>query len=313
MRVQRRLDFQRIDVEAGADDQLARAAQQEQGAVGILARQVAGRQPAARRQCGAARGRVAVVAAHASRTAYPQLAGLALRHVETIARHDAHLDAGDRQADRRVGARGVQAGLADGRTALGQAVAVVQRQAERGFDRALEAWVERRAAGVAKAQARRQRPGRVLHDRQQAGIHRRHALHNGQLAGADRGQQGRGIETRRQLQASARVQGAEQHRGQAIDVGDRQAAPGAVLRVQAAQPARGRGHEQQAGVAQHHALGLAGGAGGVHQGRDLVGARFHRLGHAGGVERAGQQAASHAVRARAGQGAAARRVAGGVR
>jgi hypothetical protein len=76
-----------------------------------------------------------------------------------------------------------------------------------------------------------------------------------------------GVKRADKAQAGAGVQGPQQHRGQAVDVRDRQHAVGEVARRQAAQAARDGGHEQQVAVAEHHALGIAGGAGGVDQRR----------------------------------------------
>jgi hypothetical protein len=128
MRVEHRLDFQRIDLEAGADDQLLAAPGDEQGAVRILARQVAGIEPAARRSTAAVL-RLAVVALHHVRAAHEQLR----RSAAGGQSFDPHFDARNRMADRGVGARRIEAGLADRGRGFGQAVAVVQRGRRAGL------------------------------------------------------------------------------------------------------------------------------------------------------------------------------------
>ena len=183
---------------------------------------------------------------------------------------EAHLHQRQGRADGGVAARRVQPGLRHRRRAFGQAVAVVERQAEHPLHRQLEIEVQHRPARRQITQGRRvgraAGDGGMLH---QLGVHGRNTLeHRHPILFQGLPHRGR-REAGNRVQAAAGIERAEAGGGQPEDMADRQHAIGAVAGSQPAHPARHRGDEQQAAVRQHHALRLAGGAGGVDQRADL--------------------------------------------
>jgi hypothetical protein len=136
-----------------ADDQLLAAPHHLQRTIRALARHVAGVEPARGIQHLGRGGGVAVVAAHASRAAHPELAHLPGRHRQAAGAAQAGLHARNRLAHGTVGTRRT-ARLGDGGAGFGQSIAVVQRLAQRLLDLGLEAGRQRRTGHADQAQCR---------------------------------------------------------------------------------------------------------------------------------------------------------------
>ncbi len=213
--------------------------------------------------------RIAIVAVHHVRSANPQFADRTGVDVAPGDVDDAHFHAGDRRANGCVCARRVQPRLRHRGRSFRQSVAVVQREPEPAFDRALQRGIERRPARIQIAQMGR---GCARVGRQQlehAGVHRRHALHDGQAV-RDRIERAPRVEARHHVQAGARAARAKQHRGEAVHVIDRQCAVDAVRRAELAQTRRHARDEREVRVRQHHALRPSGGARRVDDRRDVA-------------------------------------------
>ena len=271
--VQDRFDLGRIDVEARTDDQLLGAPGDEQR-LAFEAREVAGVEPAVAVDGRGSRVRRAVVAAHDVGAAHMQLADLAVWHRRPVAAHQAHLDAGQDRADRAVRARCVGADAGNARCAFGDAVAIEQRLAELLFDHGLQRRIERRAGDVEAAQpSARQRieaaRGLVF---EQPLVGRGHAEEQRYAVVADGFHESSRIVLRHDMDGAAADQSSRQDDGEADDVRHRQHAVDHVLRRGLAQHLRNVCVEQDVAVREHHALGVAGRARGVEQGRHLAGA-----------------------------------------
>ena len=244
-----------------------------QSAPSSHAREVAGVEPAFGVDDRGGEVRGAVVALHQPGAADMDLADLARGDGLAVGAEQAELDARDGLAHGIVAARPGHPGHGDGRRAFGDAVAVVQRQAEEPLDPFLEVEVERGAGGREQPELRQVQPGDALQRAMLADAleHRGHAEEPGDALPLQRRQRGLGLEARREVDRAAREQGGHQHRGEADDVRDRQHAVEPILRAHPAHDPRGGGDEQDVAVGQHDALGRAGRAGGVEQHGDALG------------------------------------------
>ena len=152
MRAQHRLDLGRIDVEAGADDHLLGATDDEQR-FAFEAREVAGVEPAVGIDRLRGEIRRAIVAAHHVRPADMQFADLAIRATTTPSRPTILASIpGSKRADRIVAARRLRPNAGDSRRAFGDAKGVAERQTELLLDPRLEFEIERRAGDAHQAQ-----------------------------------------------------------------------------------------------------------------------------------------------------------------
>ena len=275
MAQQRFIDLARGDVLAALDDQLLDAAGDEEEAVGVAVAEVAGAQPAVG---GEARGGgvgILVVAAHHVRTADRDLAGDAVGH--RLQRGVDHP---------RFAARGL---------------AHRPELAPRRIERVREAWRHRfgqphrldhakaefalEALQVLGRQRRRRRPteadsGQRVERRclglEQERHHRRHHVEPA-AALVDRPAPVAGNrEPRRHHQAAARCQRRQHRHREGVDVVERHHREHPIIGPQSVLGDDGLRVGRQVGLGQHHALGLAGGARGVHQQRQRVGGRLCR-------------------------------------
>lgn len=266
-----RLHLDRVDVEAGTDDQVLGAAGDVQRAAVIQVADVAGIEPAAGQQRLRGLRRVAVVAQHHAGAADQDVAAFTRPRRVGVGAADAQLHAVHRVAGAAIGRRRVDVGDEHGAGVFGDAVAVVHGDAEVAFGVALEGGVERRAASVEIAQRRRAQGVARRRGRQHAVEHGRHALQDADAGMGQRLEGVGGIEAAAQHQAGAGMQRGHQHGGDAEDVRQRQRGVADVLWAQAARGGRDAGEVQQAAMRHHDSLGGAGGAGGVDHGGDFGG------------------------------------------
>src|ERR1043165_7797125 len=126
------LDLRRIDVHAAADEHVLGAAGDEEEAVVVAPRQIAGAEEAVLAEGLARRGLVVPVALGDVRPADPHLADLAVLHVMALSIDDAHLGEEQRLADRAALRYGLLYGHGEAVHAnLGHPVALLHRHAAR--------------------------------------------------------------------------------------------------------------------------------------------------------------------------------------
>src|SRR5215207_9388113 len=197
MLVEDLFDLARVDVEPAADDQLLLAVDDEEVAVLVALREIAGVQPSVLVDGPGGRFRAVPIAAHHHRPANQDLAYVALRHVVPLLIDQAHLDAVHRKADRAGLALDLRPIEGGDRTGLRQAVALQDLAVEAPLELLEHLDRHRGAARDAQLQARRVKRGRVRvvqHRR----IHRRHP------------EEGRHPVTLDHLQRLARVEAGQQ-------------------------------------------------------------------------------------------------------
>ena len=221
--------------------------------------------------------------------AHPEFSDFALGHGLLIGADQLHFYARKHGADGCVGARGIfDAHLRDAGRAFGDAVAVMQRQAEEAFDGRFDRAGQRRSGAGNDAQGGQVERFdfsnfRVL---QELLKHRRHAEHDGDAFFVERDAGGHGIEARGKIERCAAEQRSEEDDGESDNVGERKNSVEMVVWSERANFGRaGRGEEQVA-VGEHHAFGQAGRSGSVDESGDAVGdVRVERLGLRGLVKR----------------------------
>ena len=232
--------------------------------------QIAGVQPAFGVDGFVGLGRVAVIALHHMRAAHQHLAlaraiaagGLVVDLALGARRHRPDGCIG---GAKRIGrGRGARAGL-------GHAETVLQGQFVESLGLALPRRVERRTAGGDIAQGRAfqfRHPAlaRVLHDQR---VHLRHRRQDRDVL-MGRSMKFRGGKAALLPHLRARADGGHQDRDEAEDMGHRQDAIDHIPRHHLPQIGRGTGAEAQVGMGQHHALGIARGAGGIKQHRHVM-------------------------------------------
>src|SRR5689334_561776 len=97
--VQRRLDFRRVDVEAGADDEFFGPADDEEIAIRPPLAQIAGPKPAIIAEDSTGCCLVAVVTEHLVRASDENFANGAIGYLSSVARDEAHVDARQGKTD----------------------------------------------------------------------------------------------------------------------------------------------------------------------------------------------------------------------
>ena len=282
-----RLDFGRIHIESGMNDQLLAAPGNMHVASLIQAHQIARVQEALRiDHCRRGLG-VAVIAAHDAWSAHMQFPHLARGHFAPLRVAQPYLQPRQRPAHAAIVQTFVPAHLADGGAALGHAIGVEQADAEQGFGILLDGGVERRTAGIEEAHAGHVRRADALRTRvfQKPGIHGGHAQQAGDVLLTQRAQHHGWFETVSQHQCRATVQRRKEHGGQTEDVRQGQHAVNAILRRHAAQDAGDGGDVENVAVSQHDALRVARGACGVdhHADARLYGELELGQGRCGGI------------------------------
>ena len=282
------LDLDREDLVAAAVEHVFLAVEHPHIAFGVDRAQVARMPVAGGEGFGGGLG-VGPIAGHHHRTADPELAGLAGRCFDAVVVH--HPDVGGRQCHaHRVG---VIAGAAhrhhgDRRAGLGGAVGVDQREPRQpGVQRVDGGHRHRRAAVAADAPGRQVGIGKAGVQQAQV-VHRRHHHGVADALGGQQRDEGLGFEGRHQDDGAAQVQHGHDDGHQPGDMAGRHCQRGAV--------ARGVGccaHQLHAGLVMQHrmhdvavgqrgAFGVAGGARGVQDHRDLAVVGGRRRGRCGG-------------------------------
>ena len=286
----------RVDVFAAADDHVLDAVHHVDEAVGVHAAAVAGVHPAVLHSRGGLPGLVPV-AGHHQRAAHGDLAHRAVGHSLAVGIDDLHLGDRHRPAHRAQALPRLAGRVAPGRQrgdhgrAFGHAVELAEaRGRQRGLGLGQQRLVDRRravqhqlqAAGVELGQAR------VL---DQALQHRGHQEGFGAALGGD-GLQHRQFIEARQDDLAAQPLHQLQRQAHAADVEHRRAVDAHAVHRPGGRLVGAQHVGVQVGLRQHHALGPAGGAAGVHH-RGQVAAVAVGIGHRrgrGGQRRAVQRA-----------------------
>ena len=265
------LDLGRVDVEARDDDEVLVTVDDRERAVVAHDGHVAGVQPSGRVEHDLGGLQVLEVPREDVRAAHQHLAGITRLHVVAVGVDDAHLDAGQRHADRGGVVRLGRVGERHRRRGLGQPVALPQRDAEAGLE----------AVGDVRGERRRARDGQA--DRAQlvaggrrtvgeGGERRRDRREDRDALGLGEGEHLGRVEALDEHGEPAHEELHAQHRVQAEDVERRQQQQHDVVRR------RGGPDPQlhlldvgeQAAVGEHGRLREAGGAGGEQQGGRVV-------------------------------------------
>ena len=220
------------------------------------------------------RRRVAVVAAHDVGAAYPQLAHAPAGDVAPPARRCAlrcRRSAAPptcRRAARRAASATPSASTRSGRSRCAAGGRSGARPRASTRDRA----ASRRRRGSAGAAPRPRAPRRKAFEH--ARVHRGHALEDGDARARARRARARASKRGTTLAGRRpRTQRAEQHRGEPVDVVDRQRAVDAVAGPSSRRRGRRRAMKRRFACVSITPFGRAGGAGRVHDGRDSVGRR----------------------------------------
>ena len=279
--VDRGLYLRRVDIEPAVDDQLFRAAQDVQVTVFVERPQIAGAQPAILAEDFGGFLGVLVVALH---DVGPTGQDLALAIAATFdGIIDFSLDTGQGRTDRDIGRSQRVAGGRDTGGGFRHAIAVLDRDAVKGFGLALP-------RGVQRCRPRRdiaQRFGvelrqpllfRVLHQQR---VHLRH----GRQEVHPRGQRGIELfsrETRLQPDFGTGAAGGGHDRTQPENMGQGQHAIDHIARIDPPQRRRGIAAKAHVGMGQHDALRVARCTGSIKQHRHIAQIPIRVAGDRGG-------------------------------